>query len=205
MWKIALFLLGLSYLVLLVLLRSVVLPLKAVLMNLLSVGAAYGVISLFAQGGWAGELIGIDTATPVAPFIPVMMFAILFGLSMDYEVFLLSRVREEYLRHGDTGRAVAEGLARTARVITAAAAIMVAVFLAFVASPEPFLKLLGVGMATAILVDATIVRMLLVPALMQLIGRANWWIPDWLDRLLPRLPEAQAATVVPSGSGRPSR
>jgi putative drug exporter of the RND superfamily len=196
---------GLSFLLLLAAFRSPLIAIKAGVMNLLSVGAAYGVISLFAQGGWAGELIGIDTATPVAPFIPVMMFAILFGLSMDYEVFLLSRVREEYLRHGDTGRAVAEGLARTARVITAAAAIMVAVFLAFVASPEPFLKLLGVGMATAILVDATIVRMLLVPALMQLIGRANWWIPDWLDRLLPRLPEAQAATVVPSGSGRPSR
>jgi putative drug exporter of the RND superfamily len=178
---------GLSFLLLLCAFRSPLIALKAGAMNLLSVGAAYGVISLFAQGGWAGGLIGIDTATPVAPFIPVMMFAILFGLSMDYEVFLLSRVREEYLRHGDTAKAVADGLARTARVITAAAAIMVAVFLAFVTAPEPFLKLLGVGMATAILVDATIVRMLLVPALMQLIGRANWWIPGWLDRALPRL------------------
>ena len=196
---------GLSFLLLLAAFRSPLIALKAGVMNLLSVGAAYGVISLFAQGTWAGELIGIDTATPVAPFIPVMMFAILFGLSMDYEVFLLSRVREEYLRHGDTAKAVSEGLARTARVITAAAAIMVAVFLAFVTSPEPFLKLLGIGMATAILVDATIVRMLLVPALMQLVGRANWWIPDWLDRVLPRFPEPQAATVAPSGSGRPSR
>jgi RND superfamily putative drug exporter len=195
---------GLSFLLLLAAFRSPLIALKAGVMNLLSVGAAYGVIALFAQGGAAGELIGIDTATPVAPFIPVMMFAILFGLSMDYEVFLLSRVREEYLRHGDTTRAVSEGLARTARVITAAAAIMVAVFLAFVTSPEPFLKLLGIGMATAILVDATIVRMLLVPALMQLIGRANWWIPDWLDRALPRL-GGQAATVAPSGSGRPMR
>jgi RND superfamily putative drug exporter len=196
---------GLSFLLLLAAFRSPLIALKAGVMNLLSVGAAYGVISLFAQGTWAGALIGIGTATPVAPFIPVMMFAILFGLSMDYEVFLLSRVREEYLRHGDTAKAVSEGLARTARVITAAAAIMVAVFLAFVTSPEPFLKLLGIGMATAILVDATIVRMLLVPALMQLIGRANWWIPDWLDRVLPRFPEPQAATVAPSGSGRPSR
>ncbi len=178
---------GLSFLLLLAAFRSPLIALKAGVMNLLSVGAAYGVISLFAQGGWAGELIGIDTATPVAPFIPVMMFAILFGLSMDYEVFLLSRVREEYLRHGDTAKAVSEGLARTARVITAAAAIMVAVFLAFVSSPEPFLKLLGVGMATAILVDATVVRMVLVPALMQLVGRANWWIPAWLDRALPAL------------------
>jgi putative drug exporter of the RND superfamily len=177
---------GLSFLLLLAAFRSPLIALKAGVMNLLSVGAAYGVISLFAQGGWAGELIGIDTATPVAPFIPVMMFAILFGLSMDYEVFLLSRVREEYLRHGDNTRAVSAGLARTARVITAAAAIMVAVFLAFVTVPEPFLKLLGIGMATAILVDATIIRMVLVPALMQLVGRANWWIPAWLDRALPR-------------------
>jgi putative drug exporter of the RND superfamily len=185
---------GLSFLLLLCAFRSPLIALKAGAMNLLSVGAAYGVISLFAQGGWAGQLIGIDTPTPVAPFIPVMMFAILFGLSMDYEVFLLSRVREEYLRHGDTTRAVADGLAKTARVITAAAAIMIAVFLAFVTAPEVFLKLLGVGMATAILVDATIVRMLLVPALMQLIGRANWWIPAWLDRALPRLsPEAPPA------------
>jgi putative drug exporter of the RND superfamily len=121
----------------------------------------------------------------------VMMFAILFGLSMDYEVFLLSRVREEFLGHGDTSRAVTEGLARTARVITAAAAIMVVVFLAFVTSGEIFLKLLGIGMATAVLVDATIVRMVLVPALMQLFGRANWWMPRWLDRAVPRLaPEA---------------
>jgi RND superfamily putative drug exporter len=178
---------GLSFLLLLCAFRSPLIAIKAGVMNLLSVGAAYGVISLFAQGGWAGELIGIDTATPVAPFIPVMMFAILFGLSMDYEVFLLSRVREEYLKHGDNAKAVADGLARTARVITAAAAIMVAVFLAFVTSSEVFLKLLGVGMATAILVDATLVRMVLVPALMQLVGRANWWIPRWLDRALPRL------------------
>ena len=174
-----------SFLLLLCAFRSPLIALKAGAMNLLSVGAAYGVIALFAQGGFFGGLIGVDTATPVAPFIPVMMFAILFGLSMDYEVFLLSRVREEYLRHGDTTRAVAEGLARTARVITAAAAIMVAVFLAFVTSGAVFLKLLGIGMATAILVDATIVRMVLVPSLMQLLGSANWWIPAWLDRALP--------------------
>jgi putative drug exporter of the RND superfamily len=178
---------GLSFLLLLSAFRSPLIAFKAGVMNLLSVGAAYGVIALFAEGGWAGQLIGIDTATPVAPFIPVMMFAVLFGLSMDYEVFLLSRVREEYLKHGDTGRAVAEGLARTARVITAAAAIMVVVFLAFVTAPEVFLKLMGVGMATAILVDATVIRLVLVPAVMQLVGRANWWIPRWLDRSLPRL------------------
>jgi RND superfamily putative drug exporter len=179
---------GLSFLLLLSAFRSPLIALKAGVMNLLSVAAAYGVMALFAGGGWFGsELLGIDQATPVAPFIPVMMFAILFGLSMDYEVFLLSRVREEYLGHGDTAQAVSEGLAKTARVITAAAAIMVVVFLAFVTSGEIFLKLLGIGMATAVLVDATVVRMVLVPALMQLLGRANWWMPGWLDRAVPRL------------------
>jgi RND superfamily putative drug exporter len=178
---------GLSFLLLVAAFRAPLIAVKAGVMNLLSVGAAFGMIALFAQGGFFGELIGIDREVPIAPFIPVMMFAILFGLSMDYEVFLLSRVREEYLKLGDTSRAVTEGLARTARVITAAAAIMVVVFLAFVVSPEPFLRLLGVGMATAILVDATVVRMVLVPAIMEVLGRANWWIPNWLDRLVPRL------------------
>jgi RND superfamily putative drug exporter len=177
---------GLSFLLLLSAFRSPLIALKAGVMNLLSVGAAYGVMALFAGGGWFGsDLLGIDRATPVAPFIPVMMFAILFGLSMDYEVFLLSRVREEFVRHGDTSRAVTEGLARTARVITAAAAIMVVVFLAFVTSGEIFLELLGIGMATAVLVDATVVRMVLVPALMQLFGERAWWLPGWLDRIIP--------------------
>jgi RND superfamily putative drug exporter len=177
----------LSFLVLLVAFRAPLIALKAGVMNLLSVGAAYGVVALAAEGGTLGSLLGVDTDTPVPPFIPVMMFAILFGLSMDYEVFLLSRVREEYLRTGETSRAVVDGLAKTARVITAAAAIMVVVFLAFVFSTEVFLKLMGVGMATAILVDATVVRMVLVPSVMHLLGRANWWIPSWLDRVLPRL------------------
>jgi RND superfamily putative drug exporter len=184
---------GLSFLLLLAAFRAPLIALKAGVMNLLSVGAAYGVVALVAEGGFAGSLLGIDTNTPVPPFIPVMMFAILFGLSMDYEVFLLSRVREEFLGHRSTSRAVADGLAKTARVITAAAAIMVAVFMAFVLSPEVFLKLMGVGMATAIFVDATIVRMVLVPAVMQLMGRANWWIPHWLDRVLPRLGVEPAA------------
>jgi putative drug exporter of the RND superfamily len=177
----------LSFLILLIAFRAPLIALKAGVMNLLSVGAAYGVVALAADGGSLGGLLGVDTDTPVPPFIPVMMFAILFGLSMDYEVFLLSRVREEYLRTGDTSRAVADGLAKTARVITAAAAIMVVVFLSFVFSTEVFLKLMGLGMATAILVDATVVRMVLVPAVMQLLGRANWWIPRWLDRVLPHL------------------
>jgi putative drug exporter of the RND superfamily len=186
----------LSFLLLLAAFRAPVVALKAGVMNLLSIGAAYGLVALVADGGFAGQLIGIDTATPVPPFIPVMMFAILFGLSMDYEVFLLSRIREEYLAREETSAAVVEGLARTARVITAAAAIMVAVFGAFVFSGEVFLKLIGVGLASAVLIDATIVRMILVPALMQLLGERNWWLPRWLDRAVPRLdvePEAQPA------------
>jgi RND superfamily putative drug exporter len=175
----------LAIILLLAVFHAPVLALKAGVMNLLSVGAAYGVVALAAEGGTLGSLLGVDTDTPIPPFIPVMMFAILFGLSMDYEVFLLSRVREEYLRTGDTSTAVANGLAKTARVITAAAAIMVVVFLAFVFSSEVFLKLMGVGLATAILVDATVVRMVLVPAVMQLLGRWNWWTPRWLERLLP--------------------
>jgi putative drug exporter of the RND superfamily len=184
----------LSILLLLFAFRAPLIALKAGVMNLLSIGAAYGVIALAAEGGAFGSLIGVDTDTPVPPFIPVMMFAVLFGLSMDYEVFLLSRVREEYAKTGETHTAVANGLARTARVITAAAAIMVVVFLAFVFGSEVFLKLMGVGMATAILVDATIVRMVLVPAVMQLLGSANWWIPSWLDRALPRLEPKTATT-----------
>jgi RND superfamily putative drug exporter len=178
---------GLSFLLLLVAFHSPLISLKAAIMNLLSVSAAYGVMTLVSKGGWAGGLIGIDHEVPVAPFMPVMMFAILFGLSMDYEVFLISRIREEYLKDGDTRRAVADGLAKTARVITAAAAIMVVVFLAFVTAPDVFLKLFGIGLATAILLDATVVRMVLVPAVMQLLGSRNWWIPDWLEARLPRL------------------
>jgi RND superfamily putative drug exporter len=178
---------GLSFLLLLAAFRAPVVALKAGVMNLLSIGAAYGVVALVADGGFVGGLVGIDTATPVPPFLPVIMFAILFGLSMDYEVFLLSRVREAYLAGGNTSSAVTEGLARTARVITAAAAIMVAVFGAFVLSPDVPIKLIGVGLASAILIDATIVRLVLVPAVMQLLGDRNWWLPRWLDRLVPRL------------------
>jgi putative drug exporter of the RND superfamily len=191
----------LSFVLLLIAFRAPLIALKAGVMNLLSVGAAYGVVALAAEGGAFGSLIGVETDTPVPPFIPVMMFAILFGLSMDYEVFLLSRVREEYLRTGETHSAVTNGLAKTARVITAAAAIMVVVFLAFVFSTEVFLKLMGLGMATAILVDATVVRMVLVPAVMQLMGRANWWIPRWLDRALPRLDGDIPRAATPATAG----
>jgi putative drug exporter of the RND superfamily len=178
---------GLSFLLLLVAFHSPLISLKAAIMNLLSVSAAYGVMTVVAKGGPIASAIGIDHEVPIAPFMPVMMFAILFGLSMDYEVFLISRIREEYLKDGNTRRAIADGLAKTARVITAAAAIMIVVFLAFLAAPDTFLKLFGIGLASAIFLDATLVRLVLVPAVMQLLGPANWWIPNWLERVLPRL------------------
>jgi len=177
----------LSFLLLTAVFRSVLVPLKAVLMNLLSVGAAYGVIVAVFQWGWAADLIGLGKAGPIEPWLPMFLFAIVFGLSMDYEVFLLSRIKEEYDRTGDNATAVADGLAATARVITAAAAIMVCVFAAFVLGDDRALKLFGLGMAVAVFLDATIVRMLLVPATMELLGDRNWWIPKWLDRVLPRI------------------
>ena len=179
--------LGASFLLLMLVFRSVVVPLKAALMNLLSIGGAYGVLVAVFQWGWGSDLIGLEGPTPITSLIPVIMFPILFGLSMDYEVFLLSRIREEYARTRDNTESVARGLAGTGRVITSAALIMVAVFLSFVASPVPSVKMLGLGLATAILIDATIVRMVLVPATMSLLGRANWWLPRWLDRGLPRV------------------
>jgi putative drug exporter of the RND superfamily len=191
---------GLSFLLLLVAFHSPLISLKAAIMNLLSVGAAFGVMTVVAEGGAIGEFFGIDREVPIAPFMPVMMFAILFGLSMDYEVFLISRIREEYLKDGNTRRAVADGLAKTARVITAAAAIMVVVFLAFLASPEVFLKVFGIGLASAIFLDATLVRMVLVPAVMQILGKANWWIPSWLEKILPRL-DVERVGVSPAPEG----
>ena len=185
---------GLSALLLLAAFRSVLIPIKAAAMNLLSIAAAYGVVALVAEGGFFGQLVGIDQEVPIPPFIPILMFAILFGLSMDYEVFLLGRIRELWLEHGDARRSVTEGLAATARVITAAAAIMIAVFGAFGLSDDVFLKLIGIGMATAILVDATVIRLLLVPAIMGLMGEKAWWMPGWLDRLIPEA-KLEAATV----------
>jgi RND superfamily putative drug exporter len=177
----------LSFLLLMAVFRSLLVPLKAVIMNLLSIGAAYGVVVAVFEWGWFGNLLGVEQTGPIAPFIPMMMFAILFGLSMDYEVFLLSRIREEYDRTGDNAVAVADGLASTARVITAAALIMVTVFGSFVLGDATTIKLFGLGLATAILVDATVVRMVLVPATMELLGDRNWWFPRWLDRIIPRL------------------
>jgi RND superfamily putative drug exporter len=178
--------LALSFLLLMAVFRSVLVPLKAVVMNLISIGAAYGLAVAVFQWGWGGGLLGVEPA-PIEPFVPMMLFAIVFGLSMDYEVFLLSRVKEEYDRDRDNARAVADGLAATARVITAAAAIMVVVFAAFMLEDDRVIKLFGLGLASAIALDATIVRMLLVPATMELLGDRNWWLPAWLDRILPRI------------------
>jgi RND superfamily putative drug exporter len=176
-----------SFLLLMMLFRSVLVPLKAALLNLLSIGAAYGVLVMVFQWGWGKSLIGLESTVPIVSFIPMFMFAVLFGLSMDYEVFLLSRVREEYLITGDNDASVIHGIASTARVITSAALIMISVFLGFVLGDDPAIKMVGLGLATAIFVDATIVRMILVPATMKLMGNANWWMPRWLDRLMPNI------------------
>jgi len=177
----------LSFLLLMFVFRSILVPLKAALLNLLSIGAAYGVLVMVFQWGWGAGLIGLESTVPIVSFIPMFMFAILFGLSMDYEVFLLSRVREEYLVTGDNDSSVIHGIASTARVITSAALIMISVFLGFVLGDDPTIKMMGLGLATAIFVDATIVRVVLVPATMKLMGDANWWIPGWLDRILPTI------------------
>ena len=177
---------AMSYLLLMVLFRSVLVPLKAAVLNLLSVAASYGVLVMVFQWGWAASLIGLESTVPIISFIPLFMFAILFGLSMDYEVFLLSRVREEYVRTGDNNYAVVRGIGVTARTISSGAAIMVSVFIGFGFDDDPFLKMLGLGLATAVFLDATLVRLVLVPATMTLLGDANWWLPAWLDRLLPR-------------------
>jgi len=189
----------LSFLLLMTVFRSVVLPLKAVIMNLLSVGAAYGVMVAVFQWGWAGSVIGIGETGPIDPWIPVTMFTILFGLSMDYEVFLLSRIREEWLRTGENSTAVADGLAVTGRIITAAAAIMFCVFASFVINdPLHILKVFGLGLAVAVLVDVTVVRMVLVPSIMELLGPVNWWMPRFLDRTIPKIGVEVTPAAVPS-------
>ncbi|ADB48640.1 MMPL family transporter [Conexibacter woesei] len=179
--------LTLSFLLLTLAFRSLIVPLKAVLMNLLSIGAAFGVVSFVFSHDWSAQLLGVEGAAPIVSFVPLMMFAILFGLSMDYEVFLMTHVRERWQATGDAHRAVIEGLAGTARVITSAALIMVAVFLAFLLDGNPTIKQFGLGMAVAVAVDATVIRCLLVPAIMSLLGRRAWWMPRRLERLTPRL------------------
>ena len=188
--------LALSFLLLMAVFRSLLVPLKAVVMNLISIGASFGLVVAVFQWGWMKDLVGIGEGGPIEPFVPMMMFAIVFGLSMDYEVFLLSRIKEEYDRTGDNARAVADGLAKTARVITAAAAIMVVVFAAFLLEDDRVIKLFGVGLASAVLLDATVVRMLLVPATMELLGDRNWWMPRRLDRIVPRLQVERHPVVV---------
>jgi RND superfamily putative drug exporter len=178
--------LTLSFVLLMIVFRSLLVPLKAVIMNLLSIGAAYGVVIALFQWGWFSDITGVQPG-PIESWVPMMLFAVVFGLSMDYEVFLLSRVREEWRRTGDSRESVADGLAATAKVITAAAAIMVVVFGSFMLEFERTMKMMGVGLSTAILLDATVVRLLLVPATMELLGDKNWWIPRWLDRILPDL------------------
>jgi RND superfamily putative drug exporter len=188
---------GLSFLLLMVVFRSVLVAAKAAIMNLLSIASAYGVLVAIFQWGWLKGPMGIEEG-PIEPFLPMMLFAILFGLSMDYEVFLISRIREEYLRSRDNATAVSHGLAATARVITAAAAIMVMVFLGFVLGDQRVIKEFGTGLATAIFVDATIVRLFLVPATMELLGDANWWMPKWLDRIVPHVNVDGPAQPVPA-------
>ena len=176
-----------SFLLLMVMFRSLVLPLKAAALNLLSIGASYGVLVAVFQWGWLGGLFGLHETYLIASPMPTIFFAVLFGLSIDYEVFLLSRIREEYDATGDNAESVARDMAGTGRVITSAALIMTVVFLGFVLDPSPLVKMLGLGLSVAIVLDATVVRMILVPAAMALMGRANWWLPRWLDRRLPHV------------------
>ena len=178
---------GFSFVLLMVQFRSIAIPIKAALMNLLSIGAAYGVVVAVFQWGWGLSLVGADHTGPIESFLPMMLFAVLFGLSMDYEVFLVSRIREEYLHTGDNAASVARGLEATASVITAAATIMIFVFLSFILNEQRVVKEFGLGLAAAIFVDATVVRLLLVPATMELLGKWNWWLPRWLDRVLPEV------------------
>ncbi len=187
----------LSFLLLTMVFRSPVVALKAAILNLLSIGAAYGVLVVVFQWGWGKEIFGLESTVPIVSFIPMFMFAILFGLSMDYEVFLLSRVREQYLATGDNDGSVIHGIASTARVITSAALIMISVFAGFVLSDDPVTKMFGLGLATAIFVDATIVRIVLVPATMKLMGDLNWWIPAWLDRIMPTI-DIEGETALPA-------
>jgi RND superfamily putative drug exporter len=191
---------ALSALLLMVVFRSLVIPLQAAVMNLLSIGASLGVIVAVFQWGWLGSLFNV-TAGPVDAFVPVMLFAIVFGLSMDYEVFLVSRVHEQWVRRRDPSRAVVEGLGSTGRVITAAATIMVCVFLSFVLLDVRAVKMFGLSLASAVFLDAFVVRSLLLPAVLQLLGRATWAIPSWLDRRLPHL-SVEPADHEPPAHGR---
>ncbi|MFB7944406.1 MMPL family transporter [Kitasatospora phosalacinea] len=203
LWVVVPFVVVLSLILLTVLFRAPVIAVKAAAMNLLSVAAAYGVMTAVFQHDAGARLLGLPHAVPVSSWVPILMFTILFGLSMDYEVFLLSRVREDWLATGDARGSVVRGLASTGRVISSAAAIMVAVFTGFAIDPDITVKMIGVGMAVAVLVDATVVRMVLVPATMTLLGRHNWWLPRWLDRLLPQLRIEHGDAPAPAPARQP--
>jgi RND superfamily putative drug exporter len=194
--------LAVSFLLLMLVFRSVLVPLKAVLLNLLSIAGALGVVVAVFTWGWLRQLVGVPETVPLVDVIPMLMFAIVFGLSMDYEVFLLSRVREEWLIGGDGKGSVVRGLSSTARVITAAAAIMVCVFLSFTLSGDVVVKMMGVGLAVAVLLDATVIRLVLVPATMSLLGDLNWWVPRWLDRVLPHIDIEGAVPLTPYDVGQ---
>jgi RND superfamily putative drug exporter len=196
LWVVVAVVIATSFVLLVMAFRSLVVPVKAAVVNLLSVGAAYGVITVLFQTERGADLLGLPGPVPIAAYVPVLMFAILFGLSMDYEVFLLSRVREEFLRTGDSRGSVVTGLSSTARVITSAALIMVLVFLGFAFDPAVVIKMIGIGLATAIAIDATLVRLVLVPATMALLGDRNWYLPRWLDRVLPDLDAHGTGPVV---------
>ncbi|EFC83964.1 MMPL family transporter [Parafrankia sp. EUN1f] len=213
LWWVVGFVVGVSILLLTIVFRSPVVALKAAVMNLLSISAAYGVVTAVFQWGWGTDLLGLPHSVPMSSWLPVLMFTVLFGLSMDYEVFLLSRIREDWVVTRDPRGSVVRGLASTARVITSAALIMIAVFAGFALDPDVTVKMVGVGMAVAVFVDATLIRLVLVPATMALLGRANWWLPRWCDRLLPQVdvhgerfaPGPAAAAVAPTdraGDGR---
>jgi RND superfamily putative drug exporter len=199
---------AISFLLLTTAFRSVVIATKAAILNILSIGAAYGVIVAVFQWGWGKSVIGLQSTLPVPAYVPMLVFCIVFGLSMDYEVFLLSRVHEAWLATGDAHRAVAIGIGATARVITTAAAIMIVVFTSFVINPDPTVKMLAIGMAFAVLIDASLVRMCLVPSIMSLLGSHAWWMPHWMEPVIPHLeleasPAAAAAAPEPALTGAP--
>ena len=196
---------GVAFLLIMTAFRSPLLALKAAVLNLFSIAAAYGVVVATFQFGWGRSILGVNEDVPIEAYVPMIMFAIVFGLSMDYEVFLLSRVKEAWHRTGDNHLAVAMGLEETGRVISCAALIMIAVFVSFVTNNQVVIKQLSIGLAASILIDATVVRLLLVPAVMYLFGTRSWWIPRWLDRLLPRIDvEGEQEPVTPVGQGSKS-
>jgi len=195
---------AISFILLTTAFRSVVIPAKAAVLNILSIGAAYGVIVAIFQWGWGASLIGVHTTLPIPAYVPMLVFCIVFGLSMDYEVFLLSRIHEAWITTRDAKRSVAIGIGATAKVITTAAAIMIVVFTSFVLDTDPTVKMLAIGMAFAVLIDASLVRMVLVPSVMTLLGSAAWWMPRWLEPIVPRLQLEGSTAAAGADGGEPT-